>query len=66
MNYDYFNIIDLERTLEYKVKVYWKRTKFGYTTDVEEAGKFLYEDAKNICDNDINKNTVMLPIKNGA
>ena len=63
LEYDYFCLIDLERTFENKRTCYWLKSRYGYTFIKDEAGKFLYEDAKGICENDISENTVMLPCK---
>ena len=63
MNDEYVLILDLERTVYTGLNHYWLRAERGYTTDKEKAGRFLCSDAIEICKNDIEDNTLILPIK---
>jgi hypothetical protein len=58
-----FILLDLERTLLSGAPCYWKGNKYGYTYDVEYAGVFTEELAKEIVKNDLDNKTVMIPIK---
>lgn len=56
-------LIDLERTIGTGVTHYWKRSKFGYVTDINEAGRFSRQEADNIVDLDLDFRTVKVGVK---
>lgn len=58
---DEYILIDLERTIVIGTVHYWKQNKHGYTTASQEAGKFDYDSAHEIVEDDIQGETVMLP-----
>ena len=53
-------LIDLERTLFYKERVYWRPNKCGYTTNIEEAGLYTRSEAASIINADFNLHTFAL------
>lgn len=62
-----YYLIDLERSMRTGLIYYWKPNKFGYTTDLREAGLYDEKEAKDIVDDDIDKRTVLvseLTVKN--
>ena len=62
-----YYLIDLERSMRTGSIYYWKPNKFGYTTDLREAGLYDEKEAKDIVDDDIDKRTVLvseLTVKN--
>jgi len=62
-----YYLIDLERSMRTGSIHYWKPNKFGYTTDLREAGLYDEKEAKDIVDDDIDKRTVLvseLTVKN--
>lgn len=58
---DEYILIDLERTVGTSRVHYWKQNKHGYTTDSQEAGRFDYDSAHEIVEDDIQGETIMLP-----
>lgn len=57
-----YYLIDIARTITNNKKTYWRGNKRGYTKDISEAGIYGELEALTICNNDIDKDTVMLPI----
>jgi hypothetical protein len=55
-----YYLLDLERTIGYSRPFFWKRTKFGYTSKLEQAGLFSKEIAEQIVDHDHDRTTVMI------
>jgi hypothetical protein len=53
-------LVDLERSISSGYVTYWKPFKRGYTTNLEEAGRYLEEEAKEIEANDFDKRTVAI------
>ena len=56
-----FYLIDLERSIGSGRTTYWKAHKRGYTTVLEEAGKYSDIVAAEIVESDFDKRTVMVP-----
>lgn len=63
MKEDLAILIDLERTLGTGLVHFWKRTEFGYTTKPGEAGHFHKERADSIAFQDMDNNTVVVPVE---
>jgi hypothetical protein len=53
-----FYLLDLERTLGYSKPYFWKGTKHGYTTHIEQAGIFPEAIANKIVESDRDNTTV--------
>jgi len=51
-------LIDLERSIRTGVVYYWKKNRFGYTTNLQEAGWFEEAEADAIVQEDVHKTTV--------
>ena len=60
MNY---YLMDLERTVGTGVTHYWKSNRFGYTTDIKDAGLYNEAEATEIVKEDIEKRTMMIEEK---
>jgi hypothetical protein len=58
-----FYLLDLERTIGYNKPYFWKGDRHGYTSHIEHAGIFPEFKAKEICENDRDKTTVMISTK---
>jgi len=57
-----FIVIDLERSLAAKVRIYWKAKQRGYTPDITNAGIYRLKIAREIALNDIYGMTVLMPV----
>lgn len=57
----YYYLVDMERTSGNHL-CYWKANEFGYTFNIDEAGEYDQFQAIRICTEDLNQNTLMLPI----
>lgn len=58
-----YMLLDLERTIKNGVPAYWKGNKHGYTYNLEFAGIFREEIAKEIVKHDMDGATVAVPMK---
>ena len=61
-----YYIIDLERTISSGLPFYWKKSRYGYTYSIEEAGLFPKEIADEIVKKDIQDLTVKIHINTMA
>lgn len=57
-----YYILDLERSLPTGRMFFWKGNKYGYTTQIKEAGIFPAEKAKEIAAADKDQRTVLIPV----
>lgn len=57
-----YRLIDLERTLRFGMKYYWKPNKKGYTNRQEESGVYTKEEAHTLALSDFFKQTLLEPI----
>lgn len=55
-------LMDLERTIGSGRAFYWRSNRHGYTTDIEEAGRFSDEAAEQILADDIDGFTVAIGV----
>ncbi|MCM3773996.1 hypothetical protein SAMN04487777_11728 [Priestia aryabhattai B8W22] len=53
-------LMDLERSIYSGMVTYWKANKSGYTTNLQRAGLYPPEEAKEIAENDFDKRTVIV------
>jgi len=53
-------LIDLERSIYSGMVTYWKANKNGYTTNLQRAGLYSPETAKDIAEQDFDKRTVIV------
>ena len=58
-----YYLLDLERTLENGIPVFWKKSRHGYSYSIEDAGLFPRELAEKIVKSDLNNRTIMIHIK---
>lgn len=58
-----YYLMDLERSVLTGVVHYWKENRFGYTSNIDEAGLFEEETAKEISKNDFEGRTIMISRK---
>lgn len=56
-----FYLMDLERTIGSNQVHYWKANRYGYTTDIKEAGLFDESVALRLAEEDFDKRTVPVP-----
>ena len=61
-----YYILDLERTISSGLPFYWKKSRYGYTYSIEEAGLFPKEIADEIVKKDIQGLTVKIHINTMA
>ena len=57
-----YYLIDIARTITNNKTMFWRENKKGYTKDITDAGIYGEIEALIICKEDIDKDTVMLPI----
>jgi hypothetical protein len=57
-----YYLLDLERTLENGIPVFWKKSRHGYSYSIEDAGLFPKELAEKIVKSDLNNRTIMINI----
>jgi hypothetical protein len=55
-----YYLLDIERTIGYSKPYFWKGTRHGYTTHIEQAGIFPEDRANEIIKNDRDKTTVKI------
>lgn len=55
-----FYLLDLERTGNTGMAHFWKQNRFGYTTDIKEAGLFSPKEAQEIIESDMDELTVKI------
>jgi hypothetical protein len=55
-----YYLLDLERTLGIGKPYFWKRTKFGYTDQIQFAGLFSKVEAQLVVQKDLDNKTVMI------
>lgn len=53
-------LMDLERSIRSGYVYYWKPNRMGYTSNLEEAGRYQEEEAKQIAESDFDKRTVVI------
>lgn len=53
-----YYIIDLERSISSGKMYYWKPNKFGYTTNIKEAGLYNEGAASEIVETDVDRTSV--------
>ncbi|MCU9614104.1 hypothetical protein OEV98_11085 [Caldibacillus lycopersici] len=63
MEDDKYILIDLEQTLGTGEVHFWNQNRFGYTKIPGVAGKFEVKEAATIVSNDLDNNTVAVPVK---
>lgn len=51
-------LVDLERSIRYGYVYYWKPFKKGYTTNLDEAGRYSKAKAEKIAAEDFDQRTV--------
>ena len=58
MSSDKAILVDLERSIRYGYIYYWKPFKRGYTTNLDEAGRYSKKEAEKIAAEDFDQRTV--------
>lgn len=53
-------LMDLERSIYSGMVTYWKANQSGYTTNIQRAGLYFPETAKEIAEKDFDKRTVII------
>lgn len=60
-----FYVLDIERTIATGKPTYWRKSQYGYTDNIEEAGQFEYENALALATNDVEMKTALIPVDLG-
>ena len=61
-----YYLLDLERTLENGIPVFWKKSRHGYSYSIEDAGLFPKELAEKIVKCDLDNRTIMIHLNTVA
>lgn len=54
-------LLDLERTIISGLTHYWKPNRNGYTTLLNQAGRYSKEEGEKIAEEDVDKRTIVIP-----
>ena len=61
---DKYFIVDLQRTNLIGIFTFWKSNKRGYTIAINEAGIYSEEESLAMINDDVNGDTVRIPVPN--